>query len=97
LSRFIFHPQAKKEMEDAIAWYESQSYGLGDRFQRAVENALSQIELRPLAYPKVRSRWRRVLLPRFPYGIIYLPAGETIYILSIFHGSRNPRHWRKRL
>lgn len=77
--------------------YEQQRSGLGREFRTATERTLSWIAERPLAYPEVLGRWRRALVPKFPYSIIYRPVGDTIYVLACFHTHRNPRHWRKRI
>lgn len=86
-----------KEIADAIAWYEEQQPGLGDRFRRATDQAYDTIVLSPLAYTKVRRNFRRFMIKDFPYGIIYEPKSDVIYVLSCFHSARNPKIWRKRL
>lgn len=37
------------------------------------------------------------LLRRFPYSVIYVLEGETVLVLAVLHGSRNPDDLRKRL
>jgi plasmid stabilization system protein ParE len=32
---------------------------------------------------------------RFPYSIFYVPADETIVVLSVFHASRKPKRWMR--
>lgn len=97
MTRFVFHPQARREIRETIAWYDRRREGLGDKFQQALEKALSQLEQNPHAYPKIHGRSRKILLSRFPYRIIYRLVGETIYVLAVSHGRRHPSHWRKRL
>ena len=58
---------------------------------------MDRISGHPLAYAKLLGRWRRALVRRYPYGIIYRPAGDTIYVLSFFHTHRNPKRWKERL
>jgi len=44
---------AELELADAIAYYEGEQEGLGQRFLREVERTLGQIESMPLAWPTV--------------------------------------------
>jgi len=97
LTRFVFYPQAKRDINEAIAWYDRRQDGLGDKFQQALENALSKLEQNPLGYPRVRGPWRRILLAKFPYRVVYRTAGETIYVAACTHGRRHPKRWRRRL
>jgi plasmid stabilization system protein ParE len=96
LTRFVFHPQARTEIKETVAWYDRQGPGLGDRFQQTLEKPLSNIENHPLAYPKVRGGRRRILLRKFPYAIIYRPVGEMIYVFACIHHKRNPKHRQRR-
>lgn len=97
MSRFVFHTQASLELEDAVRWYEQQRHGLGTQFRIEVEATLHRISEHPLGYASLFGRGRRALVHRFPYGIIYPPVGETIYILSFFHTHRDPKSWKDRL
>jgi toxin ParE1/3/4 len=39
---------------------------------------------------------RRCLLNRFPYGIIYSPESDVIFILAIMNLHRHPDYWKNR-
>jgi plasmid stabilization system protein ParE len=97
LSRFIFHPRAEHELEEAVRWYGQQRQGLGREFRIEIEGTLTRVSEHPLAYATILGRWRRAPVRRFPYVIIYRAVGDTIYVLSCFHTRRNPKHWKKRL
>ena len=97
MTRFVFYSQARRDIKEAIAWYDRRQGGLGDRFQQALENALSKLEQNPFAYPRVHGPWRRILLTKFPYRVVYRIAGEIIYVAACVHGRRHPKHWRRRL
>ena len=89
-------PAAMDEVEEAWLWYEQQRPGLGDEFRACVEVAMTAAARRPLSYPKVEGRVRRVLVRRFPYSILYITETDRIEILAVFHGSREPGAWRGR-
>src|SRR5205814_4006024 len=55
-----------------------QQAGLGEEFLRAVQSALENIAAHPIRYPVVHRETRRVLVHRFPYGILYRVYGELL-------------------
>ena len=44
---YDFHPNAKRELEDAVAYYDNISRELGDAFIEEVEQTLDRIEKFP--------------------------------------------------
>lgn len=89
----IFRPEAKAEILEAQAWYESRSPGLGFEFARAVEVAVESALRMPLAYPKIEGEFRHILLSRFPYSVIYRPSESELVVVSCFHHKRKPGSW----
>ena len=90
-----FRPEAERELEEAVAWYESQQPGLGDAFLNRIETALERISDFPLAGPAVHDDVRRHLLDRFPHSILYIVEETGIVIVAIFHGRRDPSEWKR--
>ena len=88
-----FYKKAYREYFAAYEWYEEQSPGLGDRFENEVERLIDNIAKYPLIYPNKKYDCRESKIEDFPYLIVYkmYPAKNIIYIVSIFHTSRNPR------
>ncbi|MBX3301539.1 MAG: hypothetical protein KF693_04925 [Nitrospira sp.] len=41
-------------------------------------------------------RFRRYLLQRFPYGLIYAVEGQTIFVATVMHLKRKPGYWISR-
>lgn len=41
--RFSFHPIAEQELNEAAAYYEAESHGLGSAFLKEVEKAVQQV------------------------------------------------------
>ena len=77
-------------------------FGLGKNeplraeFLRDVENALSTIQANPLQYQIIYRNIRRVVLRRFPYGLMYIVSDRDIVVLACMHGRRNPVRWQRR-
>jgi toxin ParE1/3/4 len=93
---------AADEAVEAAAWYESERYGLGVEFERAIDAALDLLEedIVPLT-PAVGAAARklgakRLTLRRFPYDIVVRESGDEIIVIAFAHHARRPGYWRKR-
>ncbi len=93
---FSFHPEAAEEFDAAVDWYEERSTGLGLDFASEIRQAILRAETMPLAWTRLEGDIRRVLVHRFPYGILYAPDGDHLYIVAVMHLSREPGYWRHR-
>jgi plasmid stabilization system protein ParE len=90
-------PEAEQDLVEAAVWYEEQRPGLGQRFLDAAGAALSTASTSPRAFPVVHGSTRRTLMRRFPFAIFYQMEEERIVVIGVFHASRHPRAWRRRL
>jgi plasmid stabilization system protein ParE len=91
-----FHLQAEAEMLDAAAYYEERATGLGSDFLNDVERGAHRIQHFPYSWVTYEGEYRRYLLQRFPYGLIYRVASEKIYIVAVAHLRRRPGYWKTR-
>ncbi len=89
-------PEAERDLEEEALWYEEQLPDLGNQFLDEISLALSAIAESPLMYPIVHRETRRALIHRFPFGIYYRVQDETIVVLAVMHGSRDPHRWKVR-
>jgi plasmid stabilization system protein ParE len=94
---YIFLPDAKEEMFDAALTYEEEQTGLGRRFRDEVDAVVNSILGNPLLWRERRGGYRRVNFPIFPYHIVYIVRAQTIIIVAVAHGSRQPEYWKQRL
>lgn len=92
--QLIFHPEAEKEYLEAYQWYEQEKKGLGERFEKMVEQRLQQILLNPENYGISKTYYRETSTNIFPYTIVYKPnkKKKLIYIVAIYHAKRNPKY-----
>ena len=88
--RVLFRPEARVELLDAQAWYETRSAGLGLEFARAFEAALQSACRHPTGFAEVEEGCRRVVLRRFPYSLYYSAAGDQLLVTAVFHHRRPP-------
>jgi len=89
------HPQAKEELRLARDYYWDIDPGLAVRLLGEHDIALRYIMDFPNAGSLLFSSYRHVVLPHFPYMIIYLVIDDLIYVLSLVHTHRDPE-WMKR-
>jgi plasmid stabilization system protein ParE len=76
--------------------FEERASGLGREFVETVDEILASITKNPLAFPVVRNIIRRGLTKRFPYGVFFVLAEETVVVLAVLHQSRDPELWARR-
>ena len=91
-----FVEEAQAEFLDAIAHYEDARAGLGARFKDAVDRSVLWIADHPELYRLRPGGYRRINLRVFPYYIPYIVRGQTLWVLAVAHGSRNPHDWISR-
>ena len=94
MTQAIFHPIARRELEEAIDYYNAESQGLGSEFREEVQRVLALLTRFPRLGQPVRGRVRRMMLSRFPYCIYYrLLAPDTLRVLAVAHNRRRPEYW----
>jgi len=42
-------------------------------------------------------KWRRILLRRFPFGVVYGVMDDQIVVVAIMHTRRKPGYWKNRM
>jgi len=96
VKRVIFHAEAEAEMVVAAAGYEAHTSGLGGEFIAEVERATRILVLYPKLGHRFSRRIRRVLVRRFPYGLLYRIEADSLRIVAVAHLRRRPGFWRHR-
>lgn len=69
----------------------------GEDFYHAIDDAFEQLKAFPESGIEVASRYRRLLLNRFPYGIFYRLHAERLVVIAILDLRLNPESIFKRL
>jgi plasmid stabilization system protein ParE len=94
--KVVLDPAAVAELRAAVAFYEDNRKGLGREFLANVEQALDSIARHPLLWRRLKGRFRRCLVHRFPYGIIYAVETDVVYVAAVMHLKRKPGYWESR-
>ncbi len=98
----ILRDQAIIDVDEAGKWYDEQREGLSLDFELCVEAGFEDIMLELKGYQfRYRGIVRVRYIKRFPYGIHYIleeSNGKTlIYVIAVFHTSKDPNSWNERL
>lgn len=93
----VFRAAAKTEYDGAVDWYEDRQSGQGNAFVTAVRRVLVEIADRPMRFMIARGDVRQVLVSGFPFSILYRIKRDRVVIIAVFHTSRNPSIWQKRI
>ena len=91
--RATFNELAEAELNDAIAYYETEQVGLGTAFLEEVRRLTAAIVEYPTAGPIILGTVRRRLCLRFPYAVLYEVHADQIRILAVMHLKRRPNYW----
>ena len=86
----VFRRIARLELDESIAWYDTQQPGLGVQFAAEIEKLVTRISDSPQQFRRIRNEIRRAVSTRFPYTIHYITEKDRIVILAIFHVKRSP-------
>lgn len=95
--RLRLQPEARDDIREARLWYDEQRDGLGREFVEEVETVLGAIRSNPARFTVVHRHFRRALLHRFPYGIVFAVTDETVQVVACLHARRDPGTWRDRV
>jgi len=91
-----FHPEAEAELVSAARYYEEHAENLGVDLLAAVQRSYLRLLEFPESGHPFGLRLRRVLVPGFPYGLIYRAEADRILIVAVAHLHRRPGYWRRR-
>lgn len=97
MNQIQFTKEALFDIEEIVLWYEEQREGLSYDFELCLEIGVNEIQRTPSAYQKRYKNVKICFINRFPYGIHYIVNEKTITIIAIFHSSRSPKNWSKRM
>ena len=90
------HPLAADEAEAAYAWYLERNATVSAAFLQELDSAMQIIAEAPQRWPILYGRYRRYLLHRFPFSVVYFRRGDFVEVIAVAHHRRRPGYWRNR-
>lgn len=97
MTKIVFRRASESELQEASAWYEEQEPGLGSKFVECADACVPTIRRHPEIFPVIYKQVRRGMVKRFPYSVLYFVRDESIIVISVFHSSRDPLRWKRRV
>jgi len=91
-----FHPDVYEDIQGSYRWYEEKLSSLGNSFLNEIENGLTTIKNFPDMWANFENGFKRYILNKFPFSIIYKYNKGTIFVVAIMHNSRKPNYWKTR-
>ena len=95
-AKVILLEAAEADLTGAANWYGSYRASLGADFLLCVEEALDRIAHHPLSHPRITGEYRKALVHRFPFAVVYRLLNDDAFVVAIQHSSRHPDTWRGR-
>lgn len=97
MKRLTYLSVAEIELAEAAQFYDKRETGLGRKFLDAVAECAAKIRANPERWPFYEKPVRGCRVMSFPYRLLYRELPDRIQIIAIFHLSRYPESWKKRL
>jgi plasmid stabilization system protein ParE len=88
---------ADRDIQCAYDLCEDRQEGRGVVFMRHLDSAFGQLLKFPESAPIMRGRYRRLLVPGFPYGIFYTVEPRGVIIVGVMDIRQNPESIIRRL
>ena len=93
MERVSYHRLARRELNEAAQFYNSESSGLGLAFLDEAERCIQAIVNYPEAGSLIIGLIRRRLVLRFPYAILYTIKQDGLQVLAVMNLKRRPMYW----
>ena len=84
-------PDARRDIAEAMRWYENQKPGLGYRFLEEANEVITSLRNTATQHSKRFENARWLNLPTFPYAVWYEAKENSVEIFAVLHHARNPR------
>jgi plasmid stabilization system protein ParE len=97
MTEIILLQQAEEDLQSAFNRYEEFQTGRGELFMRHLDAALTLVRQHPDIAPVYGTRYRRMLIRDFPYGIFYQVQPKRIVVGAIMDLRQDPTKMRQKL
>jgi plasmid stabilization system protein ParE len=97
MREIVFLLSAEIDIQKAYEYYEEYQEGRGALLMRHLEASFMLLQNFPEIGPIFHKNYRRLLMPRFPYGIFYALEGGRIIVAAVIYLRVDPEAIRRRL
>ncbi len=96
MPRVLFTRAARADLADAVDGCAAHAPEIVAQFRDAMRVLVARIERSPQQFAPASYGTRRAVMRRFPYLVIFRETSEAVYVVAVFHTSRDPLTWRRR-
>lgn len=93
----IFLLSADLDIQRAYDFHENWQEGRGDVFMRHLDAAFGQLRAFPESGPAVNRKYRRLLVPGFPFGNFYAIERRDLVVAAVLDSRQDPKEIARRL
>lgn len=97
MAEVVFLLAAELDVQAAYEWLDEQREGRGDQFLTRLREVEVLLSRNPHVGVQVDSSIRKILVPRFDYGVFYTIEGQRIMVAAVLDLRRDPEFIRSRL
>jgi toxin ParE1/3/4 len=90
------HPRAEEDAAAAYRWYLERNPMIAEIFFAELDAAMEHIARNPRRWPRLRDSYRRYLLGRFPFSVVYRERPGHVEVVAIAHHRKRPAYWAQR-
>jgi toxin ParE1/3/4 len=93
----VIAPQAAFDIANTTASYRATEPGLGTAFVRHLDRTLANIQHFPEMAANVLPGFRRAIMHRFPFCVVYRIRGQEVEVIALFPTRADPHRLLARL
>lgn len=97
MKELIFLWAADADIQKAFEYYENFQAGRGEVFLQHLDAAVGHLKSFPELAPVFTASYRRLLVPRFPYGVFYSVVGQRVVVCGVMDLRQDPAAILRRL
>ena len=90
-------PEARAEFDDGVDFVDAVRAGWGAEFTLAVNAVFARIAAMPALRGEVQPGVRKTRVPGYKYVVHYAFDDATVDVIAVFHTSRDPADWQRRV
>lgn len=97
--RVVYIPKVLIDIQDAVDWYNFKQPGLGRKFYIQLKKHQKILSSKPLSFSIRYDEIHCLKISDYPYMFHYKVdnPNKRVIIFALFHTSRNPKNWDKRV
>jgi len=88
---------ARRDIEEAYAFYESKAAGLGDYFVNSLRSDIQNLKVIAGVHRLFWEHYHRMLCKKFPFAVYYTLQGSEILVFAVIDSRRDPAWVREYL